>query len=107
MKDPIIHRSLTPRPCPCLVLLSSLKLEHLSCTCLRSGDGLADLTATLPGVQSALDGLGGLLDNLGTLGEDELDVGGVGHVGVDLRAVRVRAVSSSAGLLVHTRPWAR
>lgn len=99
MKDPIIHRSLTPRPC--LVLLSSLKLQHLSWNCLRSGDGLADLTATLPGVQSALDGLGGLLDNLGTLGEDELDVGGVGHVRVDLCAVRARTV---CGVLVRTRP---
>jgi len=92
MKDPIIHRSLTPRPCPCLVLSSSLKPRHLSWNCLRSGDGLADLAATLPGVQSALDGLVGLLDNLGTLGEDELDVGGVGHVRVDLCAVRARAV---------------
>lgn len=92
MKDPIIHRSLTPRPCPCRVLLSSLKLQHLLCNCLRSGDGLADLTATLPRVQSALDGLGGLLDNLGTLGEDELDVGGVGHVGVDLYDIRAGAV---------------
>jgi hypothetical protein len=53
-------------------------------SCLRGGDGLADLAATLPRVQSALDGLGTLLDDLGTLGEDELDVGGVGHVRVDL-----------------------
>lgn len=52
---------------------------------LRSGDGLADLAATLPRVQSALDS-GGLLDDLGSLGEDELDVGGVGHVRVDLGA---------------------
>ena len=72
--------------------------------CLRRGDGLADLTAALPGVQSALDTLGGLLDDLGTLGEDELDVGGVGHVRVDLRAVRGEI--SASGLLVRTRPWA-
>ena len=51
---------------------------------LAGGDGLADLTATLPRVQSAIDGGGSLLDNLGALGEDELDVGGVGHVRVDL-----------------------
>jgi hypothetical protein len=86
MKDPIIHRSLTPRPCPCLVLFSSLNFNHLSGHRLCGGDGLADLTATLPGVQSALDGLVGLLDNLGTLGEDKLDVGGVRHVRVDLQA---------------------
>jgi hypothetical protein len=51
---------------------------------LGGGDGLANGTATLPGVQSAVDGLGTLLDDFGTLGEDELDVGGVRHVGVDL-----------------------
>ena len=102
MKDPIIHRSLTPRPCPCLVLLSSLELQHLSRNCLRSGDGLADLAATLPGVQSALDGLGGLLDNLSTLGEDELNVGGVGHVGVDLCVVRAEKVRMEC-CYVHDR----
>lgn len=32
----------------------------------------------------AVDLLGGLLDNLLTLGKDHLDVAGVGHVGVDL-----------------------
>lgn len=51
---------------------------------LRGGDGLADGTATLPGVQAALKDLGALLNDLGTLGKDELDVGGVGHVRVDL-----------------------
>lgn len=30
--------------------------------------------------------LRGLLDNLGALSEDHLNVAGVGHVGVDLRA---------------------
>lgn len=58
--------------------------HHFSDT-LCSGDGLAGLTTTLPGVQSTLEGLVGLLDDFGTLGQDELDVGGVGHVGVDLR----------------------
>lgn len=51
---------------------------------LCGGDGLAGLPAALPGVQSALEGLVRLLDNLGTLGKDKLDVGGVGHVRVDL-----------------------
>ena len=72
---------------PCPFAFASTRTPFLR-NCLRSGDGLADLTATLPGVQSALGTLGGLLDDLGTLGEDELDVGGVGHVRVDLRAVR-------------------
>jgi hypothetical protein len=51
---------------------------------LCSGDGLADLLATLPRVQTALADLRALLDDLGTLDEDELDVGGVRHVRVDL-----------------------
>jgi hypothetical protein len=51
---------------------------------LRGGNGLADLTATLPRVQTALGDGRALLDDLGTLGEDELDVGGVRHVRVDL-----------------------
>jgi|SRR5690242_17538209 len=76
-------------PCP---FVFAETFEHHSRNCLRRGDGLADLTATLPGVQSALDGLGGLLDDLGTLGEDELDVGGVGHVRVDLCTVRAMTV---------------
>ena len=44
-------------------------------TTLAGGKVLAGLTGDL---------LGGLLDNLGALGEDHLDVAGVGHVGVDL-----------------------
>ena len=83
VKDPKIHRSLTPdraRSEPFSFGEISFFLNlHLS-----SGDGLADLPATLPRVQTALDVLGTLLDNLGTLGEDELDVRGVGHVRVDL-----------------------
>jgi len=62
-------------------------LKHFSLLLLRGGDGLAGLLATLPRVQSALDGLGTLLDDLGALGEDELDVGGVRHVGVDLEGL--------------------
>lgn len=56
-------------------------------TRLCGGDGLADLTATLPRVQSALDGRGSLLNDLGALGEDELDVGGARHVWVDLEVL--------------------
>ena len=52
---------------------------------LRSGDGLADAGTTLPGVEPLLLGDGaGLLDGLLALGEDELDVAGARHVGVDL-----------------------
>ena len=86
---------------PCPFVFASTRTPLLG-NCLRSGDGLANLTATLPGVQSALDGLGGLLDNLSTLGEDKLDVGGVGHVGVDLDVlgldmVRVRGYLRDRG----------
>jgi hypothetical protein len=52
---------------------------------LSSGDGLANAGTALPRakVLIANDSLG-LLDSLLGLGEDELDVAGVGHVGVDL-----------------------
>lgn len=52
---------------------------------LGGGQGLAGADAALPGGEVLLatdDGLG-LLDDLLALGEDELDVAGVGHVGVD------------------------
>jgi hypothetical protein len=52
-----------------------------------------------------------LLNNLLTLGQDQLDVAGVGHVGVDLwfwSAGPLHTVSFSPGFGVqHTRPWAR
>lgn len=47
-------------------------------------ESTADLGTTLAGRETDLLVLGGLLDLLGSLGEDELDVAGVGHVGVDL-----------------------
>jgi hypothetical protein len=71
---------------------------------LSSGDGLSGLLATLPRVQAALDGLGTLLYDLGTLNEDKLDVGGVGHVRIDLD---LSAIVLSVASGVHTRPWAR
>lgn len=58
----------------------------------------------------------GLLDNLLTLGKDELDVAGVGHVRVDLCAVLVTVARLKRLVLVkgtvwfgiqHTRPCAR
>lgn len=66
---------------------------------LRGGDGLADSTATLPGVQAALESLGTLLDDLGTFGEDKLDVGGVGHVWVDTTVSTVSAPSLLGSLV--------
>lgn len=50
-------------------------------------ESTADLGATLAGREAGLllkGGLGALLDLLIGLGEDELDVAGVGHVRVDL-----------------------
>ena len=60
---------------------------------LRGGDGLAQAGAALPGVEvlTANDGLG-LLDDLLALGEDELDVAGVGHVRVDLPVMLVSSL---------------
>ena len=54
---------------------------------LSLGKGAADLSTTLPGVQAgllALNDVGSLLDDFLALGEDELDVARVGHVGVNL-----------------------
>jgi hypothetical protein len=55
-------------------------------TPLRLGEGLADAGTALARVQTDItvsDSVG-LLDVLLVLGEDELDVARVGHVGVDL-----------------------
>ena len=53
--------------------------------CLSGGDSLAETGTALARVEVlALDNSIGLLDNLLTLGQDELDVAGVGHVRVDL-----------------------
>lgn len=53
---------------------------------LSFSDGAADLGTTLAGGETGLagDGKRALLDDLLALGEDELDVARVGHVGVDL-----------------------
>lgn len=62
--------------------------NHLAIKAHLSGsDGTADASATLAGGKVSLladNGLG-LLDDLIGLSEDELDVAGVGHVGVDLK----------------------
>lgn len=53
-------------------------------TRLCLGESTADLGAALAGREAGLEVLlGGLLDLLIGLGEDELDVAGLGHVGVD------------------------
>lgn len=59
-----------------------LKTQHL---CGALGDGTAGTLATLAaGKVGLLEGLWTLLDDLGTLSEDHLDVAWVGHVWVDL-----------------------
>lgn len=68
--------------------LDSAFLHPLSFQPLRlcGGDGLPGANATLPAVEVLLacDNLRGLLDDLLTLGKDQLDVARVGHVRVDL-----------------------
>lgn len=52
---------------------------------LSGGDGLAETSTTLTVAQAgAVSNLLGLLDDLLSLGEDELNVAGVRHVRVDL-----------------------
>lgn len=54
---------------------------------LSFGDGAADLGTALTGGETGRifgDDVRSLLDNFVALGEDELDVARVGHVGVDL-----------------------
>lgn len=58
---------------------------------LSGGDGLAETGTALSRAEVLVtlgDGIG-LLDDLLSLGEDELDVAGVGHVGVDLSWVSI------------------
>ena len=64
--------------------LNFVYLRRRLLICLSSGDSLAEAGTTLARAEVlTLNGLG-LLDNLLTLGQDELDVAGVGHVRVDL-----------------------
>lgn len=63
--------------------LNFVYLRRRLLICLSSGDSLAEAGTTLARAEVlTLNGLG-LLDNLLTLGQDELDVAGVGHVRVD------------------------
>ena len=54
-----------------------------------------------------LDGLRTLLDDLGTLGEDHLDVAWVGHVWVDLVMVSRLPSRQTLERALLTLPWAR
>lgn len=75
---------------------------------LRSGDGLADAGTALPRVEPHRLRAAGLLDRLVGLGEDELDVAGARHVGVDLEVtVSISRHDQGFHLSGHTRPWAR
>jgi hypothetical protein len=60
---------------------------HSAASPLRSGDSLATAGADLTGVQPLsllLKSIRSLLNKLRSLGQDNLDVGRVGHVRVDL-----------------------
>ena len=83
----LMTQPLTPfRPllnCAALVKTAScVPFAHLS------GDGGLGAAGTTLAAGKVLGDnlLGGLLHNLGALGEDHLDVAGVGHVGVDLES---------------------
>lgn len=68
--------------------------------CLSGGDSLAETGTALARAEVlALDNSIGLLDNLLTLGQDELDVAGVGHVGVDTTVGTVCPSSLLRGLV--------
>lgn len=54
--------------------------------CLRCSNGTTDLSTTLSGGESGGADGAGLLDDLLALGEDNLDVRGARHVGVDLKS---------------------
>ena len=63
-------------------------------------EGTADLSTTLPGAKvDVLLGSGGLLDFFLTLGQDELDVARVSHVGVDLVECQLATLPLSLYLL--------
>lgn len=97
-----IHRSQKKRsPSLCtkahLLALNEPSIHHNTTESapgdLGGGNGLAHARTTLSRVQALLtadNGLG-LLDDLLGLGKDELDVAGVGHVGVDLDHTWVRS----------------
>lgn len=73
-----------------------------SATALCGGDGLAGAGGALAGVEAESITAGNLLglgDNLVTLGQDELDVAGVGHVGVDTTVGTVCPSSLLGGLV--------
>ena len=82
-----------------------VSLLHPATSHLSSGDSLADAGAALPRAKVGVLANNGLrlLDGLLGLGEDELDVAGVGHVRVDLRQVSF-VVFRRLGIGKRTRP---
>lgn len=97
---------------------TSIKAPAFSLTHLGGGDGLAGARTALPRVQAdllACDNSIGLLDDLLGLGEDQLNVAGVGHVRVDLGQICQQAsLMHLQGSVIgfkfrfkRTRPWAR
>ena len=67
---------------PIQILTTSLPPTPTDRLCLN--ESTAELGTTLAGAEAGGLNDGSLLDDLLTLGKDELDVAGVGHVGVDL-----------------------
>lgn len=65
--------------------------------CLCGGDGLAGALTTLAAVEVGVDDVGALLNDLLALGEDHLNVAGVGHVRVDLEKEQSQRLLSVGG----------
>lgn len=77
----------TPRPIPSAQSSPSARRR------LSGGDGLALALASLAAAQVLVltgNDVGGLLNDLLALGEDQFDVAWVGHVWVDLRGISGR-----------------
>ena len=84
---PGVKKQLTPYPSPRGFTVVPSHFFRRSVGGLRGGDGLPAESTTLSGAQMrrlTTNNSLGLLDNLLTLGQDELDVARVRHVGVDL-----------------------
>lgn len=73
-----------------LIIAAQVKTASLIAVMRLLGDGGLGAAGTTLAAGKVLllagNLLRGLLDNLGALGEDHLDVAGVGHVGVDLES---------------------
>ena len=83
-----INVSIPARLHPLSLSQNAIPARHKCFRYLCGSDGLAETGTTLPRVEAELltvSNLLRLLDNLIALGEDQLDVAGARHVGVDLK----------------------